>query len=154
MLYHFLNSLLAISSVGGYLMLLAAVAFVGMFVYLGLTNLFRILMGGLLVLEAYQMSASFACNGSNFLFQRASGTLFACDPVAYKAYTYANFGIDQWHILALYGMIGLFMIWPFFGYIRNKIQSANYNKSSSERDAALQRESRERISRIERIGGI
>ena len=71
MLYHFLNSLLAISSVGGYLMLLAAVAFVGMFVYLGLTNLFRILMGGLLVLEAYQMSASFACNGSNFLFQRA-----------------------------------------------------------------------------------
>lgn len=118
MLYQFLNEIFPISTMG-YVFGAIFLAWVGMFVYLKLTNFFRIALVPFLLLEMYQMTDSFACNGpSGILFQRKPGTLFACDPIAYQHYVRTNFGVDQLYILLLYGLILLFMIWPLFTKIR------------------------------------
>lgn len=114
-------------------------------------TILRIALVPFVLMEFYFMTPMFACGGSLNMLDRAPGTHSACTKLDYANYLGANFGISNAYVLAAYGLLALFMVWPLLK------KMVHANKDTLAINAALQKvafdESIE-MAKIKRIGKI
>ena len=151
MLYHFYLFLFTNFSIEKFFGTIVLLALVVGIVRTGGAGLFRYTLIPLVPVEAYLMSPGYACSHGGF-FKRADAMSGMCQGAPYNAYLNKNFGMDLWYIYALYAGIFLFAIWPIISRIYWDLKGEAFEDASYMKQAELQREESERISRVKQIG--